>query len=109
MDMFINHPAWQDHTAMRDLGRVIDTTVMEDDPRGTGRAMLLDDYSEPASDETVSIGKERVEQLYKDEYFVRQLLKAIQSNQVQLIPRTGNSGAYQQLIAHLGQRAKEME
>lgn len=83
MDYLIHHPGFQDHAQERDLGRTIDTTVIEDDPRGTGRMT--------------------------DEQCVTLLLKAIQSNQVQLIPRTGNSGAYQQLITHLGTRAKEME
>lgn len=78
--MLSDHPTFQDHTRERDLAKV---------------PAVFDDYSE----------------LYctSDKCFVEQLIKAIQDNQVQLIPRVGNAGTYQQLIKHLGMRAKEME
>ena len=78
--MNLNHPAFQDHTTERDSARSV--TV-------------------PATDQPIE------QPIQTDSEFVAELIKAVRSNQVQLIPRAGTS-AYTRLIEHLGNRAKDV-
>ena len=81
MDYLLIHPGFQDHTRERDLARGV--TV-------------------PANDQPIE------QPIQNDCQFVAELIKAMQSNQVQLAPRAGSSKAYVRLIEHLGNRAKEL-
>ena len=80
MDYLLIHPGFQDHTRERDLARGV--TV-------------------PATDQAEEEG------IQTDSEFVAELIEAVRSNQVQLIPRAGTS-AYTRLIEHLGNRAKDV-
>ena len=79
--MNLNHPAFQDHVTERDLARGV--TV-------------------PANDQPIE------QPIQTDSEFVAELIKAVRSNQVQLIPRAGSSSAYVRLIEHLGNCAKDV-
>ena len=79
--MNLYHPAFQDHTAERDSARGV----------------------------TVPANNQAIEQpIQTDSEFVAELIEAMRSNQVQLIPRAGISSAYLRLIEHLGNRAKDV-
>ena len=78
--MNLNHPTFQDHTTERDSARGV--TV-------------------PANDQPIE------QPIQTDSEFVAELIKAMQSNQVQLAPRAGSSKAYVRLIEHLGNRAED--
>ena len=79
--MNLNHPAFQDHATERDSARGV--TV-------------------PANDQPIE------QPIQNDCQFVAELIEAMRSNQVQLIPRAGSSKAYVRLIEHLGNRAKDV-
>ena len=81
MDYLLIHPGFQDHTRERDSARGV--TV-------------------PANDQPIE------QPIESDCQFVTELIKAVRSNQVQLIPRVGCPASYVRLIEHLGDRAKDV-
>ena len=81
MDYLLIHPGFQDHTRERDTARGV--TV-------------------PANDQPIE------QPIQTHCQFVAELIKAMRSNQVQLIPRAGSSRACVRLIEHLGNCAKDV-